>query len=89
VKTTARAKVASTDGIHARPCAAIALRLKKSKCRARLTCGPHEADGSSVLALMGLEAERGAEIVVEVDGPDSAAVAADIVRILEDPRVQG
>ena len=86
MKTSLRAKVASTDGIHARPCAAIALRLKKSKCRARLTCGPNEADGASVLALMGLEAERGAEILVEVEGPDADHVAADIVRILEDPR---
>jgi phosphocarrier protein len=88
VKISARAKVASTDGIHARPCAAIVARVKASKSTARLRCGPHEADGLSVLDLMGLEAERGAEITIDVEGPDADRVAADLVRILEDPRVQ-
>lgn len=87
MKISARATVASTDGIHARPCAAIAARVKASKSKARLRCGPHEADALSVLDLMGLEAERGAEVSLEVDGPDADRVAADLVRILEDPRV--
>jgi phosphocarrier protein len=87
VKIARTARVASTDGIHARPCAAIVARVKASRSTARLRCGANVASGTSVLDLMGLEAERGAEVLVEVDGPDAEAVAADLVQILEDPRV--
>ncbi len=76
-------KVGDPTGLHARPCAALAKLVARTrdatlKVRLRGT----EADGGSILDLLGLVAGGGEELELVAEGPGAAALldaAADLV----------
>lgn len=60
-------------GLHARPAALLARGLTGLDAEVTVRHGEQEADGRSVLALLGLAARKGDRLVVSARGPDSAA----------------
>jgi phosphotransferase system HPr (HPr) family protein len=59
-------------GLHARPATAVARLVGASKSRVVLTWDGRSADASSIIELMMLAVPGGAEVGVQVTGPDAA-----------------
>ena len=68
--------VANPHGLHMRPATAFATFARKFASQVHVFNGPNKADGKSSLDLILLVALPGAELTIEVDGPD-ASVAID------------
>lgn len=84
---TVRRRVAVRDpqGLHARPCAAIAKAMRRFRCRAVLALGGKEADARSVLDLLGLALLTATEVEIRATGEDAAACADALATILATP----
>ncbi|PFN13037.1 HPr family phosphocarrier protein [Bacillus cereus] len=63
--------VTRKDGIHARPASEIVNGLKDYKCSVEFMCNDKKINAKSILQLMGLAVQRGAEIHVLLDGEDA------------------
>jgi phosphocarrier protein len=70
-------------GIHARPASRIAAACRQLDSRVTLVKNEKRADGRSVLQLLLLAAEEGAQIEVMVDGGNETAVMEQIVELFE------
>lgn len=71
--------------LHARPAGQVTQAAARRQATVTLTVGNHRANARSVLAVMGLGATAHAEVRVEATGPDAAAAADEIARILTEP----
>jgi multiphosphoryl transfer protein len=69
-------------GLHARPAAVVAAEAKKFKSEVRLLRGDASANAKSIVALMGLATSFGDKLRVEARGPDAAAAASTLARLL-------
>jgi phosphotransferase system HPr (HPr) family protein len=76
------ARVGRPEGLHARPCAAIAAVVRGSQSRVRVRSHDADADGASIFELLTLAAPAGARIEVSAEGPDAERVLEEVVRIL-------
>jgi phosphotransferase system HPr (HPr) family protein len=78
-----RVKVGDPTGLHARPCAALAKLVARTRgARLRVCARGVEADGGSILELLGLVVGAGEELELVAEGPGAAALldaAADLV----------
>lgn len=77
-----RAVVANPSGVHARPSHAIVSAAQNFESEIELNCRGRRAPARSILAVMTLGAECGAEIEVRATGPDAAAAAEKMVELL-------
>jgi len=80
---TRHATVRHADGLHARPAEMVAREAMRHESRIALSRGAHRVDAKSILDVLTLGAEQGAEIVVEADGPDDEAAVEAIARLIE------
>ena len=72
-----RVTVTNSHGIHARPSAEIVKLAARFASKITLTRDDLEVNGKSIMGVMMLAAECGAEVVVRADGADAEqAVAA-------------
>lgn len=72
-------------GLHARPAAEFVKRAHQFECDVWVRKGELEVNGKSIMGMMMLAAERGAEIVIRATGSD-AAEAVDALSALVDRR---
>ena len=72
-------------GIHCRPATVIAeaLRDYTGRAQVRSLASQAECEASSVLGLMSLGLEAGAEVVARVSGPNEDVVGEKLVHLLE------
>jgi phosphocarrier protein HPr len=77
--------VANPHGLHMRPATAFASRAKQFACRVTVWNGSNKADGKSSLDLILLVALPGAELTLEVDGPDADHAAEALADLLGSP----
>ncbi len=73
------------EGLHARPAgqlAQIANRHKETTVRL-IKEGGKEADGRSIMAMMGLGAGKGSTVTIRTTGPDEEAVMKEILDLLQ------
>jgi phosphocarrier protein len=63
--------VKAPHGLHIRPCTAVAKLASQFDSRVRLSNNGKLADAKSIFDLMTLAAGPGAELDLEVDGPDA------------------
>jgi phosphotransferase system HPr (HPr) family protein len=75
--------VGSRDGLHARPCAAIAAAVKKSKCSLRIRRGATEVDGASIFGLLTLVAGGSARLELIADGEAADRLLDEVAAIVE------
>ncbi|MBW3551939.1 MAG: HPr family phosphocarrier protein [Gemmatimonadetes bacterium] len=72
-------------GLHARPAAEFVKKAHDFECDVWVRKADLEVNGKSIMGMMMLAAERGAEIVIRASGP-GAAEAVDVLSALVDGR---
>lgn len=77
--------VANPHGLHMRPATAFATLARQFACRVNVWNGANKADGKSSLDLILLVALPGAELVLEVDGPDAVTACDKLAEQLGSP----
>jgi phosphotransferase system HPr (HPr) family protein len=76
--------------LHARPAGQIAQAAARHRpASIEISAGDRRVNAASILALLGLGAVKGTEVLVRVDGPNAAAVADEIAEILTTPEADG
>jgi phosphocarrier protein HPr len=81
---TLRQSVAITSpaGFHMRPMAAFAETANRFPCAVTvLRDGKEPVNGKSILGLMGLAADEGTVLVIEVIGPNAAEALCELVQV--------
>lgn len=76
-------KVTNPLGVHARPSAMLAQTASKFKSEVWLSKDGHEVNGKSILGVMTLAAQMGADVTIRVDGPDEEKALDALVQIFE------
>ncbi|HET7904950.1 MAG TPA: HPr family phosphocarrier protein [Candidatus Eisenbacteria bacterium] len=71
-------------GLHARACSVFVKEAAKYASHITLGRDGLEVNGKSILGVMMLAAERGAELSLKADGPDEAEALAGLVRVIDD-----
>lgn len=82
---TARAEVTLTNevGLHARPAATFSKKAATYDSEITVRNGDREANASSLLSVLQLEATQGSTIEIEADGDDEDTAVAELVELLE------
>ncbi len=76
--------------LHARPAGEIVQAAARHRpVRIELVAGVRRANAGSILAILGLGAVKGTEVLIKVDGPNATAAADEICKILEAPEDEG
>jgi len=75
-------RLAVPDGLHARPCSAIAQAMKRFRGGLEIRHGTRSADARSVLEMMTLEAGQGVELVLVASGEDAAEILDAVTAVL-------
>ena len=75
--------ITAPRGFHLRPMMAFAQLAGRFKSNVAASCEGRNADGKSILQLMGLAAEQGCEVTIKVDGPDAPAALDALVGMLQ------
>jgi phosphocarrier protein len=82
-------KVIHEAGIHARPAAAVVETCTRFKSSISLVKDELRANGKSIMNVMLLAAEYGAEILVEAEGPDEQAALDAVEKLFAEHFRQG
>lgn len=77
--------IANPNGLHMRPATMFAQQAKKFQSAIRVRNGSNLADGKSSLDLILLVALPGAELTLEIEGPDAAEALEQLAAVLADP----
>lgn len=75
--------VVNPAGIHTRPAALLVQTVAKFKSDFHINMYGYKINGKSILGVMTLAAEQGAEMELEFDGPDEEEAAAAVVALFE------
>lgn len=76
-------RLAVKDGLHARPCSAIAQEMKRFEGRLEIRLHGRTADARSVLEMMTLSAGEGAELELVASGEDAAQLIEAVIALLK------
>ncbi len=76
--------VASAQGLHARPVALICRCALDHASKIELVCRGKSALGTDMIALMGLNACKGDDIELRIEGPDEQETADALRAVLQE-----
>ena len=76
-------KIKNKAGLHTRPAATIVKLAAKYKCEFFISRNGMNINGKSIIGVMTLAAEEGAELVLTFDGEDEEEAARGIVEFFE------
>ncbi len=76
--------IVNDAGLHARPAAALVKLASKFKCDFYIHMYGYKVNGKSILGVMTLAAEQGAELELELNGEDEDEAAQAIIELIED-----
>jgi phosphocarrier protein HPr len=76
-------KIANKLGLHARPSALLVSVAAKFQAEVFITRDDLRINAKSIMGVMMLAAEKGAELLVEADGPDAEAAVNAVVEIIQ------
>jgi len=77
-------------GLHARPAALFVNTAKRFECEIRVTHDESEANAKSILSVLTLGANRGAEVTVRAEGQDADEALDALTRLVQsDFEVEG
>jgi phosphocarrier protein HPr len=71
-------------GLHARACSVFVKEAAKYASHVIVARDGLEVNGKSILGVMMLAAERGAELTLKTEGPDEQAAMEGLVRVVND-----
>jgi phosphocarrier protein len=69
-------------GLHARPSAALSQTASRFKSEVWVSKGSRRVNAKSIMGVMMLAAARGANLVIDVDGPDEDAALAALIELV-------
>ena len=75
--------ILNSSGLHARPSAALVKLAGRFKSDFYIHMYGYRVNGKSILGVMTLAAEQGAELVFEVDGSDEEEAMKSILGLVE------
>jgi phosphocarrier protein len=70
-------------GLHARPAGSLVRVAKDHRSDVRLSYGGKEANAKSILSVLSLGAEKGAEVTFQAEGEDAEQALAAIRALVE------
>jgi phosphocarrier protein len=76
-------KIKNKAGLHTRPAATIVKMAAQYKCEFFISRDGMNINGKSIIGVMTLAAEEGAELVLTFDGEDEEEAAKEIVEFFE------
>ncbi len=76
--------IKNSSGLHARPSAALVKNASKFKSSFYIHLYGYRVNGKSILGVMTLAAECGAELEFEFDGPDEIEAMEAITALVDD-----
>ncbi|UCH65088.1 MAG: HPr family phosphocarrier protein [Ignavibacterium sp.] len=76
-------KIKNKAGLHTRPAATIVKLAAQYKCEFFISRNGMNINGKSIIGVMTLAAEEGAELVLTFDGVDEEEAANEIVAFFE------
>jgi phosphocarrier protein HPr len=80
--TERRVTVVNSHGIHARPAAEIVKTAAKFKANITIIRDNLDVNGKSIMGVMMLAAECGAEVVIRAEGEDEAAAVEALAALV-------
>lgn len=78
-----KATIINDAGLHARPAAALVKLANQFECDFFIHMYGYNVNGKSILGVMTLAAEKGAELELEFNGPDEEEAASQVVALIE------
>jgi phosphocarrier protein len=75
--------VRNQPGIHARPAALFVKKAGEVRSEVFVTLGELPVNGKSIMGVMMLAAETGAELRISATGPDEAAAVEALVHLID------
>lgn len=75
--------VKNRAGIHARPAAELVKTAAKFACEITIARDDVEVNGKSIMGVMMLAAEQGAELILRARGPDADAALDALVLVVD------
>ncbi|MFB4306071.1 HPr family phosphocarrier protein [Actinomadura sp. GTD37] len=88
--TERNVKIESRVGLHARPAALFVQTAAKAPMDVTVAKrGGDPVNAKSILAVLGLDARHGEEIVLSADGDGADALLDDLERLLSTPEPEG
>lgn len=75
--------IVNEAGLHARPAAALVKLASKYKSDFYIHMYGYKVNGKSILGVMTLAAEKGAELELEIKGPDEKKAAKAIMELIQ------
>ena len=76
-------KIKNKAGLHTRPAATIVKLAARYKCEFFISRDGMNINGKSIIGVMTLAAEEGAELILTFDGEDEEEAAKEIVEFFE------
>lgn len=74
--------IVNEAGLHARPAAALVKLASKFESDFFIHMYGYRVNGKSILGVMTLAAEKGAELELELDGPDEKEAAEAVIELI-------
>ena len=74
--------VNNKQGLHARPAALFVQLANKFDSRVTIRRGKEEVNGKSIMGILMLGAEKGAHIMLEIEGNDAESAVVELEKIL-------
>ncbi len=74
--------VKNKSGLHARPAALFVQIANKFDSRITVRRDEEEVNGKSIIGILMLGAEKGSEIIIEIDGDDAEMALAELEKII-------
>lgn len=81
IKQTTR--IVNKLGLHARPSAMLVTAASKFEAQVFITKDGLRVNAKSIMGVMMLAAEQGAELLVEIDGADEESAMAEVLKVIE------
>lgn len=78
-----KVKIVNSAGLHARPAAALVKTASKFESDFFIHMYGYQVNGKSILGVMTLAAEEGAELELELDGPDEDEALEAIKELIQ------
>jgi len=76
-------KIINKAGLHTRPAATVVKMAAKYKCEFFISRDGMNINGKSIIGVMTLAAEEGAELILTFDGEDEEQAAKEIIDYFE------
>lgn len=80
---TRKTKIVNKLGLHARPSAQLVTVASRYESAVFFQRDELKVNGKSIMGVMMLAAEKGAEITIEVEGADEEAAMEALVKVIE------